>query len=134
VAYCQKELGPISTIFTEGRYQDEIVVTYDPASLSETNDPLGINKARVIGQVKQADIDNLAYEKSMPNLHGILTSMTAKEVDEKQSIHRFHLNSDSTTAISHGTPTAVVSLYPSIPYIRVRVPVGSRPGSKFRVL
>jgi hypothetical protein len=28
----------------------------------------------------------------------------------------------------------VVSLYPSIPYIRVRVPVGSRPGSKFRVL
>jgi hypothetical protein len=43
----------------------------------------------------------------------------------------------------HSTPTVrygcfrtalVVSLYPSIPYIRVRVPVGSRPGSKFRVL
>jgi hypothetical protein len=29
---------------------------------------------------------------------------------------------------------SVVSLYPSIPYISVRVPVGSRPGSKFRVL
>jgi hypothetical protein len=62
VAYCQKELGPISKIFTEGRYQDEIVITYDPASLSKENDPLGITKARVIGQAKQADVGWKAEE------------------------------------------------------------------------
>jgi hypothetical protein len=79
VAHCQKELGTILMIFTEGRNQDKIVVTYDPTSLSKENDPLSINKARVISQVKQANIDNLAYDKSKPKLHGILTSMTTKE-------------------------------------------------------
>jgi hypothetical protein len=114
VAYCEKERGPISKIFTEGRYQDEIVVTYDPVSLSKENDPLGINKARVIGQAKQADIDNLAYEISKPKLHGIPISMTTKEVDEKLFIHRSHLNSDTTTSISHGTPTASTNTPPTV--------------------
>jgi hypothetical protein len=114
VAYCEKERGPISKIFTEGRYQDEIVVTYDPVSLCKENDPLGINKARVIGQAKQSDIDNLAYEISKPKLHGILISMTTKEVDEKLFIHRSHINSDTTTSISHGTPTASTNTPPTV--------------------
>jgi hypothetical protein len=71
--------------------------------IAEKNDPLGINKARVIGKMKQADIDNTAYEKSKAKLFGIISSMTTKEVDEKLSIHRSHLASDPTT---NSTPTA----------------------------
>jgi hypothetical protein len=60
------------------------------------------------------DIDNLAYEKSKPRLHGLLTSMTTKEVDEKLSIHRSHLNSDTTISISHGSPTASTNAPPIV--------------------
>ena len=112
IAYCQKELGPISKIFTEGRYQDEITVNYSAASLSEENDPLGLNKARIIGKMKQADIDNLAYEKSKAKLYGIITSMTTKEVDEKLSIHRSHLMSESIMPTSSATPTATATPTP----------------------
>ena len=60
ITYCQKELGPISKIFTELAYQPEITVAYDEADLIDANDPLGILKARIIGRMKQADVDNLA--------------------------------------------------------------------------
>ena len=108
-AYCQKELGAISKIFIEGRYQDEITVSYDPKSLDSDNDPLGLNKARVIGKMKQADSDNAAYEKSKAKLFGILSSMTTKEVDEKLSIHRSHLASDPTTTNSSPTATSTAA-------------------------
>ena len=98
VVYCQKELGPISRIFTEGQYQAEIVIHYDESSLTKENDPLGIKLARIIAKMKQADSDNDAYEKSKGKLYGIISSMTTKEVDEKLSIHKSHHTS--------GTPTA----------------------------
>jgi hypothetical protein len=110
IAYCQKELGPISKIFTEARYQDEITVNYSAASLSVENGPLGLNKARIIGMMKQADIDNLAYEKSKAKLYGIITSMTTKEVDEKLSIHRSHIISEPISTASSATPTATAIL------------------------
>lgn len=106
ITYCQKELGPISKIFSEMRYQDEITVEYDAASLSEAKDPLGIGKARIIGKMKQADIDNLAYEKSKTKLYGIISSMTTKEVDEKLSVHRSTIESEPPTTTASPTATA----------------------------
>ena len=109
IAYCQKELSPISKIFTKARYQDEITVNYSTDSLSAENEPLGLNKARTIGKMKQADIDNLAYEKSKAKLYRIITSMTAKEVDEELFIHRSHLISESIINTSSATPTATAT-------------------------
>lgn len=60
ITYCQKVLGPISNIFTEMSYQREITVDFDAATLSAANDLLGIEKARITGRMKQADIDNHA--------------------------------------------------------------------------
>jgi hypothetical protein len=54
ITYCQKELGPISKMFTEMAYQKEITVPFDSKDLSDKNDPLGIYKARIIGRMKQA--------------------------------------------------------------------------------
>jgi hypothetical protein len=54
--------------------------------------------------MKQADIDNAAYEKSKAKLFGIISSMTTKEVDEKLSIHRSHHASDLTT---NSSPTSI---------------------------
>jgi hypothetical protein len=96
-------LGPISKIFIEGSYQDEITVSYDAGSFTKEKDPLGLYKARIIGKMKQADIDNAAYEKSKAKLFGIISSMTTKEVAEKLSIHRSHHASDLTT---NSSPTA----------------------------
>jgi hypothetical protein len=113
VAYCQKELGPISKIFIDGKYQDEIIVTYDADQLSEKNDPLGLNKARIIGKVKQADIDNHPYEKSKAKLCGIITSMTTMEVYEKLSIHRSHQTSGSSIMASSATASATTNTPPT---------------------
>jgi hypothetical protein len=88
ITYCQKELGPISKIFTELKYQNDITVPFSAEDLPDKNDPLGIYKAVIIGRMKEADSDNLAYEKSKMKLYGILYSMTTKEMDERLSVHR----------------------------------------------
>ena len=106
VTYCQKELGPISKMFTEMAYQREITVDYDAATLSDKNDPLGIGKARIIGRMKQADADYLAYEKSKTKLYGIISSMTTKEVDEKLSVHRATIESEPTPTAASTTATS----------------------------
>jgi hypothetical protein len=85
ITYCEKELGPISNMFTDMVYQDKIIVSYDAEALSEKNGPLGLNKACILAKMKQADIDNHAYEKSKTKLHGIITSMTIKELSVRRS-------------------------------------------------
>jgi hypothetical protein len=89
-------------IVTEGRFQDEIeiVVTYDPASLSETNDPLEHQQS---SSYRPGEASRHRYEKSKPKLHGILTFITTKEVDEMLSIHRFHLNANHYRHHHHAT-------------------------------
>ena len=116
ITYCQKELGPISKIFTETAYQREITVDYDAATLSAANDPLGIEKARIIGRMKQAGIDNHAYEKSKTKLYGIINSMTTKEVDEKLSVHRSTIESESITTAASATVTSTA--HPTTPSSR----------------
>ena len=109
ITYCQRELGPISKMFTEMAYQKDITVPFDTADLSDKNDPLGIYKARIIGRMKQADTDNLAYEKSKTKLYGVISSMTTKEVDEKLSVHRSTIESKPTLPAGSATATATVS-------------------------
>ena len=108
ITYCQKELGPISKMFTKTAYQREITVDFEASELSEENDPFGLTKARIIGKMKQAATDNLAYEKSKTRLYGIRSSMTTKEVDEKLSVHRSTIDSESLLPPSDAsaTPTA----------------------------
>jgi hypothetical protein len=106
ITYCQKELGQISKMFTEMAHQKEITVSFDSKDLSDKYDPLGIYKARIIGRMKQADADNLAYEKSKIKLYGVITSMTTKEVDEKLSVHRSTIESNSTLPAGSATATA----------------------------
>jgi hypothetical protein len=106
ITYYQKELGPISKIFTEMAYQKEITVFFDSEDLSDKNDPLGIYKARIIGRMKQADADNLACEKSNTKLYGVISSMTTKEVDEKLSVHRSTIESKPTLPAGSATATA----------------------------
>jgi hypothetical protein len=105
--------GARPKIFIDGKYQDEIIVTYDADQLSEKNDPLGLNKARIIGKVKQADIDNHSYEKSKAKLCGIITSMTTMEVYEKLSIHRSHQTSGSSIMASSATASATTNTPPT---------------------
>jgi hypothetical protein len=56
--------------------------------------------------MKQADLDNLAYEKSKAKLYGVLSSVTTKEVDEKLSVHRSLINVDTTLPNSSRIATA----------------------------
>jgi hypothetical protein len=109
IAYCQKELGPISKIFTELKYQKYITVSFSADDLSDKNDPLGIYKAVVIGRMKQAETDNLAFEKSKPRLYGIMSSMTTKEMDERLSVHRSTMESKPTLPAGSATTTATAS-------------------------
>ena len=106
ITYCQRELGPISKMFIDGKYQKSIDIEYNPDSLTKERDPLGLQKARLVNQMKQADLDNLAYEKSKAKLYGVLSSMTTKEVDEKLSVHRSLINVDTTLPNSSRTATA----------------------------
>ena len=76
IIHCQRELGPIPKMFIDRKYQEDITVGYDAKSLSKENDPLGLEKARIISRMKQADLDNLAYEKSKAKLYGTVNSMT----------------------------------------------------------
>jgi hypothetical protein len=43
---------------------------------------------QVCAKIKRADADNDRYEKSKLKLHGILSGMTTREVDEKIAAHR----------------------------------------------
>ena len=106
ITYCQKELGPISKMFIDGKYQESITVQYEASSMTTEKDPLGLKRASIMNRMKQADLDNAAYEKSKGKLHGIISSMTTKEVDEKLSVHRSLIKVDTTLPKSSNTPTA----------------------------
>ena len=109
ITHCQRELGPISKMFIDGKYQEDITVAYDANTLSKEKDPLGLEKSRIISRMKQADLDNLAYEKSKSKLYGIISSMTTKEVDEKLSVHRSLIKVDTTPSNTSTTATATLT-------------------------
>jgi hypothetical protein len=59
--------------------------------------------------MKQADSDNLAYEKSKMKLYGLLSSITTKEMDERLSVHRSTIESKPTLPAGSATATATAS-------------------------
>jgi hypothetical protein len=56
--------------------QESIYIAYNPESLTKERDPLGLQKARLVNQMKQADHDNLAYEKSKAELYGVMGTIS----------------------------------------------------------
>ena len=103
ITYCQRELGPISKVI-DGGYQENTTIEYNPESLSKERDPLGLQKVRLVNQMKQADLDNLAYVKSKARLYCVLSSVTTKEVGEKLSVYRSLIKVD--TKLPNSTLTA----------------------------
>jgi hypothetical protein len=59
--------------------------------------------------MKQADSDNLAYEKSKMKLYGLLSSITTKEMDERLSVQRSTIESKPTLPAGSATATATAS-------------------------
>ena len=86
IQYCQRELGPISGIFLEGRYRSPATASYDPAEIEA--DKTGIKKDLASAKLKRADVENELYEKSKIKLHGLLSGMTTREVDDRISTYR----------------------------------------------
>ena len=94
--YCQRELGPISNIFLEGRYRAPATATYDLVEIAA--DSSGLKKDQASTRIKRADADNDKYEKSKMKLHGVLSGMTTREVDDKVAAHRDSLKSAQSEA------------------------------------
>ena len=105
IQYCERELGHISEIFTDGKYKDPATVLYDPASI--VADKTGIIKDQISLKMKRAEADNDRYEKSKLKLHGILSGMTTREVDEKIDAHRDSLARLKKEENSKSSPTSV---------------------------
>jgi hypothetical protein len=102
-------------MFTEIAYKFKITVDFEASELSEENDPFGLTKARITVKMKQADTDNLAYEKFKTKLYGIISSMTTKEVDEKLLVHRSTIDSESPPPPSNASATPTAPLVTQTP-------------------
>ena len=86
IQYCQRELGPISGIFLEGKYRSPATASYDPAEIEA--DKTGIKEDLASVKLKRAEVENDLYEKSKIKLHGLLSGMTTREVDDRISTYR----------------------------------------------
>ena len=76
-----REIGPIAGIFTEGKYKLPATANWDAAAVSA--DATGVLKEQASARMKRADIENEKYEYSKPKLHGVLSGMTTRDVDER---------------------------------------------------
>jgi hypothetical protein len=79
--YCQKEIGPISDIFIDGKFAEKKFIHKDIDKI--TKDDTGIEKAHYLNLLKLQDLEDLLYEKSKKRLYGLLHSITTKELDER---------------------------------------------------
>ena len=79
--FCQREIGPISDIFTDGKYFTRPETEFGSKEILE--DLTGILKARLLSRLKTEDTEDLLYEKSKAKLHAVLSSITTKELDER---------------------------------------------------
>jgi hypothetical protein len=73
---------------------------------------------------------NLATSAQSDRIHNEVLQIKFIHARQRDKV----LDPNPRNSVVRDMLSSVVSLDPSIPYIRVRVPVGSRPGSKFRVL
>ena len=101
IQYCQRELGPIAGIFMEGSYRPPATALYNLEEIKA--DSTGLKKEEASSRIKRADIDNDTYEKAKIKLHGILSGMTSREVDERIQAHRDSLKKMEPSITSNST-------------------------------
>ena len=106
--HCQRELGDISAIFIDGHYKKPATATFDADAIAA--DSTGILKQQASARAKRADVDNDLYEKSKPKLHGLLSSMTTRELDEKITAHREQTIQISATSLAATVAAAISSI------------------------
>jgi hypothetical protein len=108
----QKELGEISAIFTEGRYKTPATTVFSSAEIEA--DVTGILRQQAIAKAKRIDADNDHYEKSKLKLHGILSTMTTREVDERGTAHREQNLAATTTSAVATTTEITIAAIPTV--------------------
>ena len=114
ITYCQREIGPISKMFTAGKFDPPPHIVFDSKDFSAASDPSGILKAKILNQMKTRDSELESYDRSKLRLFGIISSMVSKEIGEKiRSFFTDKANAAITTAASAGlgasTATAAIS-------------------------
>ena len=108
IQYCQRELGPISGIFLEGKYRSPTTASYDPAEIEAGK--TGIMKDLASAKMKRAEVENELYEKSKIKLHGLLSGMTTREVDDRISTYRDSLKRIEFEEQPQSTKTSIQPL------------------------
>ena len=96
IQYCQRELGSIAGIFIEGIYSPPATASYNVEEIKA--DSTGLKKEEASARIKRAESDNDKYEKDKIKLHGILSGMTTREVDERVQAHRDSLRKAQSTS------------------------------------
>ena len=86
VQYCQREVGPISQMLIDGHYKAPATATFDAIEVAA--DPTGVRKDQAAARLKRADIENEKYELSKLKLHGILSGMCTRELEDRIKQHR----------------------------------------------
>ena len=114
ITYCQREIGPISKMFTAGKFDPPPDIVFDPKDFSAASDPSGILEAKILNQMKTRDSELVSFNRSKLRLFGIISSMMSKEMDEKiRSFSTDKANAAIATAASAGlgasTATAAIS-------------------------
>ena len=106
--YCQREIGPISKIFTSGKYDPPKPIEIDYAELSIANDTTGMRKQLVLNQHRTRELEIDSYQSSKLKLFGIITSMMTKDLDEKVKAYIANLPSaqPTPTTLFTNTPNA----------------------------
>ena len=114
--YCQRELGGISKIFASGEFEPPKEILYRAEDYSETADPHGINKGRLLNRMRVRDSEIDQYNNSKLRLFGIITSMMTKELDEKMKSYFADLQKREAAAAS-STAAATTTIDPSCPLL-----------------
>jgi hypothetical protein len=88
--YSQREYGEISNIFVEGAYKAPVSARSPQPDFE--NDPSGILKQLTIARLKREDADYDIYMKNKAKLFSVISSMTARDLDERILAHQESLS------------------------------------------
>ena len=117
--YCQRELGGISKIFASGEFEPPKEILFWAEDYSETADPHGINKGRLLNRMRVRDSEIDQYNNSKLRLFGIITSMMTKELDDKMKAYFADLQKREAASASStaATTTTATTSDPSCPLL-----------------
>ena len=98
--YCQREIGEIADIFTDGKYKDPVTAAFDSTEFD--NDTHGILKQLAIARLKREDAHYDAYVRSKGKLFSVISSMTSRDLDERIQSHQESLNESEKQSLLRG--------------------------------